>query len=109
MERVGPFADRLEGRERYLAFLAGTVPERYENEVHGVICSPDGRTACARVTEHLAYPEQELHLEEAYWFHLDERGAVARVEVFWQTPDRDPGGFGSAGSEESYAAGGPGS
>jgi hypothetical protein len=105
VERVGPFGDRLTGRELYVAFLAGTVPEVYGNDVHGVVSSPDGRSACARVTEHLAYPERELHLEEAYWFRLDADGAVARVEIFWQTPDRDPAGFGSAGSAESYAGG----
>jgi hypothetical protein len=106
VERVGPFGDRLAGRERYVAFLAGTVPEVYGNDVHGVVCSPDGRTACARVTEHLAYPGRSLHLEQAYWFHLNADGAVARVDIFWQTPEADPGGFGSARSEESYVAGG---
>jgi hypothetical protein len=102
IERVGPFGDRLAGRERYVAFLAGTVPESYGNDVHGVVCSPDGGSACARVTEHLGYPDRVLHLEEAYWFHLDAEGALARVEIFWQTPDADPGGFGSAASQESY-------
>ena len=101
VERVGPFGDRLAGRERYVGFLAGAVPEVYGNDVHGVFCSTNGRTACARVTEHLAYPDRALHLEEAYWFHLNADGAIARVEIFWQTPDRDPGGFGSARSEES--------
>jgi hypothetical protein len=97
------------GRDRYLAFLAGTVPAvpaRYENDVHGVLTSPDGRTACARVTEHLDYPGRELRLAEAHWFSLDEDGAIARIEVFWQTPDADAGGFGSARSEESYGGGG---
>jgi ketosteroid isomerase-like protein len=96
VERVGPFSDRLTGRERYVAFLAGTVPDDYGNDVHGVVWSPDGRTACARVTEHLAYPDRALHLEETYWFHLDPGGAVTRVEIFWQTPDADPAAFGSA-------------
>jgi hypothetical protein len=105
VERVGPFGDRLAGRERYVDFLAGTVPEVYGNDVHGVVCSPDGHTACARVTEHLAYPDRALHVEEAYWFHLHADGTVARVEIFWQTPEADPGGFGSAGSDESYATG----
>ena len=108
VERIGPFGDRITGRERYVAFLAGSLskeygPEAYGNDVHGVVCSPDGRTACARVTEHLAYPDRALHLEEAYWFHLQADGVVARIEIFWQTPGNDPGGSGSAGSEESDA------
>jgi hypothetical protein len=106
VERVGPFGDRLAGRERYVAFLAGTVPEVYGNDVHDVMCSADGRIACARVTEHLAFPDRALHLEEAYWFHLNADGAVARVEIFWQTPEADPGGFGSAASDESYRTAG---
>jgi hypothetical protein len=106
VERVGPFGDRLTGRERYLDFLAGAVPEAYGNDVHGVVSSADGRTACARVTEHLVYPDRALDLEETYWFHLNADGAADRVEIFWQTPESDPAGFGSAGSEESYAGAG---
>ncbi len=83
------------------------MPARYGNDVHGIVTSADGRLACARVTEHLAYPDRELQLEEAYWFHLDARGAVARVEIFWQTPEADPGGFGSARSVEGDAGGAP--
>jgi ketosteroid isomerase-like protein len=108
VERIGPFGDRVTGRERYLAFLAGSVPDRYGHDVHGVVSSPDGRRACARVTEHLSYPDRELHLEEVLWFHIDD-GVVARVEVFWQTPEADPGGFGSARSDESYDWGTPAS
>ena len=97
----------MAGRDRYLSFLAGTVPpapSRYENDVHAVLTSPDGMRACARVSEHLEYPGYEpRHLEEAHWFELDDHGLVARVEIFWQTPAADPGGFGSAASEESYA------
>jgi hypothetical protein len=32
---------------------------------------------------------------------------VSLVEVFWQTPQLDPGGFGSARSEESFASSTP--
>jgi hypothetical protein len=35
---------------------------------------------------HLAYPDRELHLEEAYFFQFDERGVITRVEIFWQSP-----------------------
>jgi len=31
-----------------------------------------------------------------YAFELDRRGRIARLEVYWQTPDTDPGGLGSA-------------
>jgi hypothetical protein len=94
--RIGPFGDQLVGKHRYAEFLEGAVPSDYRNDVHLIVTSSDGRSALARVTEHLRYPDGEHHLEEAYAFELSESGLVSRVEVFWQTPDRDPGGLGSA-------------
>ena len=111
VERVGPFGDRVVGRRRYLDLLSGVVPARYGNEVHRVTYASDGRAAFARVTEHLAYPERELHLEEAYSFHIDESGVISRVEVFWQTPSSDlrdvapaPSGHSDAPSSDGLAA-----
>lgn len=89
--RVGPFGDRVVGRDRYLAMLEAAVPADYHNDVHLVVYAADGRAAFARVTEHLGYPDQTLHLEEAYAFGLDGGGMVTRIEVFWQTPQYDPG------------------
>jgi SnoaL-like domain/Clp amino terminal domain, pathogenicity island component len=89
VDRVGPLGDRVSGRDRYLTLLAGAVPEDYGNDVHLIVYAPGGRSGFARVTEHLGYPDRELHLEEAYAFHLDETGRVRRVEVFWQMPPSD--------------------
>jgi hypothetical protein len=100
VERVGPFGDRVVGRLRYIDLLSGVVPSRCRNDVHRVTYASDGRSALARVTEHLAYPERELHLEEAYSFHIDESGVISRVEVFWQTPSSDPGSFAPAAGED---------
>ena len=86
VERVGPFGDRVSGRERYLAMLEEAVPADYGNDVHLVTYAADNRSAFARVTEHLGYEDRTLHLEEAYAFGLDGTGLVTRVEVFWQTP-----------------------
>jgi len=90
VERIGPFGDRVAGRDRYLAMLEASVPADYRNDVHRVAYAEDGRTAFARVTEHLGYPDRTLHLEEAYAFGFDEVGLVSRIEVFWQTPQYDP-------------------
>jgi ClpA/ClpB-like protein/SnoaL-like protein len=109
VQRVGPFGDGVDGRERYLDLLAGVVPEDYANDVHRVTYARDRRSGFARVTEHLAYPGREpMHLEEAYAFGLDGEGRIERVEIFWQSPEADPGGFGSATSEESYGEPSPG-
>jgi len=96
VERIGPFGDRVAGRTRYLDFLRSLVPEDYGNDVHRVTYGSDGTSAFARVTEHLVYAHGTHHLEEVYAFELDERGRIARLEVYWQTPDTDPGGLGSA-------------
>ena len=40
--RIGPYGDRLSGREAYLDFLRGTVPVDYRNEVNRIIGAPDG-------------------------------------------------------------------
>ncbi|HEY1446339.1 MAG TPA: nuclear transport factor 2 family protein [Acidimicrobiales bacterium] len=90
VERMGPFGDRVAGRDGYLAMLEAAVPADYRNDVHLVSYTVDGRAAFARVTEHLGYPSQTLDLEEAYAFGLDGEGRVSRIEVFWQTPQYDP-------------------
>jgi limonene-1,2-epoxide hydrolase len=106
VERVGPFADKITGRDRYLDFLRGTVPSEYRNDVRRIVAASDGRAAFARVTEHLRYGDQKRSLEEAYSFDIGEDGLISRIEIYWQTPGNDPGGFGSAASKDSYASSG---
>ena len=104
--RIGPFGDAVSGRAQYLDLLRGTVPSEYGNDVHRIMYAPDRRAAFARVSEHLHYAEQDLDLEEAYAFEIDPEGRLTRVEVYWQTPQFDPGAFGSAAASESFASGG---
>jgi hypothetical protein len=103
VERIGPFGDRAVGRELYLSFLEGVVPEEYGNEVLRIIYAPDGRSAFARVREHLKFADKEYHNEETYYFDITDQATISRVEVFWQTPSLDPGGLGSASGKDSYA------
>lgn len=102
--RIGPFGDQLTGRQVYLDFLTATVPSEYGNDVLQVVSSSDGLFAFAKVTEHLRYGEVEFHLDEAYSFDIGDDGMICRVEIYWQTPQFDPGGFGSATSNDSYAS-----
>jgi ketosteroid isomerase-like protein len=104
VERVGPFGDRAVGRARYVDFLQGLVPSDYGNDVHRITYAADGRSAFARVTEHLVYPHGTFHLEEAYAFEIGENGSIEHLEVFWQTPDTDPAGLGSATGEDWNAS-----
>lgn len=84
--RVGPLGDEVTGRAAYLELLSRSVPERYANDVHRIVYTPDRHSAFARVTEHLEYPDRAFHLEEAYTFTLDEERTISRVDVFWQSP-----------------------
>lgn len=83
--RVGPLGDEVSGRAPYLELLKDSVPERYSNDVRQVVYASGGTSAFARVTEHLFYPGNELHLEETYAFEIA-REVITRVEVFWQSP-----------------------
>ena len=90
VERIGPLGDLVRGRATYLDLLRASVPEIYGNDIHRITYSLGGRSGFARVTEHLGYPDRELHLEEAYFFQFDDRGLIARVEIFWQSPQAGP-------------------
>jgi limonene-1,2-epoxide hydrolase len=92
VERIGPYGDRVRGRERYVDLLRGLVPSVYGTDVHRITCAPDGRSAFARVTEHLGYPDRALRLQEAYAFGLGEDGLLSLIEIFLQTPE---GGLGA--------------
>ncbi len=102
--RIGPFGDQLTGRQAYLDFLRGTVPADYRNDILRIISTPDGLFAFAKVTEHLRYGEEAFHLDEAYSFDIGQDGFFCRVEIYWQTPQNDPSGFGSSASDDSYAS-----
>jgi hypothetical protein len=80
------------------------VPSDYGNDVRRIISTPDGLFALATVTEHLRYGEEEFHLDEAYSFDIGENGLICRVEIYWQTPQNNPGGFGSATSDNRDAS-----
>jgi len=90
VERVGPLGDLVRGRETYLDLLREAVPEVYGNDIHRITYGLGGRSGFARVTEHLGYPDRELHLEEAYFFQFDDLGVITRVEIFWQSPQAGP-------------------
>jgi hypothetical protein len=89
-ERIGPWGDRMVGRDRYIEMISGPLNDGHRTtwDVHQIAYAPDGRSAFARVTAHLA-PEPGApfeRFEETLAFEMDEEGLVCRVEVFWQTP-----------------------
>lgn len=86
VERIGPLGDLVRGKANYLNLLRESVPEIYGNDIHRITYALGGGSAFARVTEHLGYPDRELHLEEAYFFQIDQRSLITRIEIFWQSP-----------------------
>jgi hypothetical protein len=92
VERIGPWGDRLVGRDRYVEMMAGpnsssstsNIPET-RWDVHRIAYAPDRRSGFARVTAHPARGPLS-QFEETLAFVMDKEGLVTLVEVFWQTP-----------------------
>src|SRR6516164_1854749 len=55
-ERVGPWGDRMVGRDRYVEMMAGPLKDGHGTtwDVHQIVYAPDGQSAFARVTANLA-------------------------------------------------------
>ena len=79
--RVGPFLDRYDGREAYVAFIADTMPKLrgYKMEVTRVTYASD-RLAFAELSETV----DGVRTPEALVFELDGDGRIAHIEVFIQ-------------------------
>jgi len=80
--RVGPFLDRYDGREAYVAFIADTMPrlKDYRMEITRVTYSGD-RLAFAELSETV----EGVRTPEALVFELDRDGRIAHIEVFIQS------------------------
>lgn len=84
--RVGPYGDRYEGREAYVAFIADTMPklEGYEMQVDRVTYASD-TLAFAELSETVEIGGKLVRTPEALVFELDGDGRIAHIEVFIQT------------------------
>jgi hypothetical protein len=101
VERIGPWSDRLVGRDRVVEMMAASIPSGSRNDVPGATCevhriayAPDGRSGFARVTAHPARGPLS-QFEETLAFVMNDEGLVTLIEVFWQTPWAAPPGLGS--------------
>ena len=99
VERIGPWGERLVGRNRIVDMMAMLTPSGSDNDrseptwdVHRIAYAPDGRSGFARVT---AYPGRGplSQFEETVAFVMDDEGLVSLIEVFWQTPHDAPPGL----------------
>jgi ketosteroid isomerase-like protein len=84
--RVGPYMDRYEGRDAYVAFIADTMPKLrgYEMEVTRVTYASD-TLAFAELSETVELDGTPVRTPEALVFELDGDGRIAHIEVFIQS------------------------
>ncbi len=87
--RVGPYGDRYDGKDAYVAFIADTMPklEGYSMQVDRVTYASD-RLAFAELSETVDLDGKPHRTPEALVFELDGDGRIAKVEVFPQTHER---------------------
>jgi hypothetical protein len=93
VERIGPFGERLVGRDAYVELMAGVEQHasdadrlRTTWDVHRIAYSDDRRSAFARITAHVPHSDRDMKIEQTLAYELDEHGLICRIEVFWRDP-----------------------
>ncbi len=85
--RVGPYGDRFDGRDEYLAFIAHTMPklEGYSMGLHRVTYANDA-LAFAELSETVEVDGAPMLTAEVLVFELDADRHISRVDIFIQQP-----------------------
>jgi hypothetical protein len=92
VERIGPFGERVVGRDAYVTLMASAEPspdddgERTRWDVHCVAYTSDGHRGFARVTARVPQDGGELRIEEALVYGVGNDGLISGIEVFWRDP-----------------------
>ncbi|HTL84394.1 MAG TPA: nuclear transport factor 2 family protein [Acidimicrobiia bacterium] len=93
IERIGPFGERVVGRDAYVELMAGGEPPTPDDDrhrttwdVHCVAYTQDRRSAFARITAHVPQGGRELRIEQTLAYEIDENGLISLIEVFWRDP-----------------------
>ncbi len=83
VQRIGPYLDRVEGRDAYADFLAGIVPTlpNYELRVHDVQ-RLEGGGAVVRLSEILDVDGVSTEHPEMLLFDFDAEGLIDRVDIY---------------------------
>jgi ketosteroid isomerase-like protein len=84
--RVGPFGDRYEGRDEYVAFISRLLPTLpgYEMTVDRVTASDGGRLVTVQLAETVDVDGTPVRTPEALVFDLDDAGRIAHIEIYIQ-------------------------
>jgi ketosteroid isomerase-like protein len=87
--RIGPYMDRYEGRDAYVAFIADTMRRLrgYEMRVDRVTYANEA-LAFAELSETVEVDGTPVGTPEALVFELDGDGRIAHIEIFIQTAPR---------------------
>ncbi len=85
--RVGPYGDRYQGRDEYMAFIAETMPKLkgYAMKVHRVTHANNG-LAFAELSETVEFDGKPMVTAEVLVFELDADRRIVRVDIFIQQP-----------------------
>ena len=85
--RIGPYGDRYEGRDEYMAFIADTMPKLkgYVMELHRVTYVNRG-LAFAELTETVEFDGKPMLTREVLVFELGADRRIARADIFIQQP-----------------------
>jgi ketosteroid isomerase-like protein len=85
--RVGPYGDRYEGRDDYLAFIADLMPKLkgYAMKLDRVTYASDA-LAFVELRETVEVDGKPMLTPEVLVFELAGDGRIARVDIFIQTP-----------------------
>jgi len=82
VDRIGPYGDRYQGREPYVAFLRETLAALtgYDLHVSRLIVTHD--VVVAQLAETVDTPDGRRRTHEAVVFDLDAAGLIRGVQVF---------------------------
>jgi limonene-1,2-epoxide hydrolase len=87
VHRTGPFLDEVRGRDAYVAFLSGVIPQLPNYELDVARIRPiEGGGALVELSETIDRKGLRYQTPEALLFEFDAAGRIARVDVYIKRP-----------------------
>ena len=89
VHRTGPYLDVVHGREAYVEFLAGVIPNlpNYDLKVHAVRAL-EGASILGLLSEILDRDGVKTEFPEALVFEFDDDGLISSVDIYIKEPPR---------------------
>jgi steroid delta-isomerase len=86
-------SDTCRGKDEYLRFVSGVIGrfDRHALATRRVFYSEDRRIAVVEAIETIRPPgEPDLMMHFLNLLHLNERGLISKLDIYWKTPPRMP-------------------